>query len=173
MFMILPERPKDRAAIEVLLDQAFGPDRHAKASYGMRGEAPPVPGLSLSARCGDRLVGTIRFWPVRVGDAAAPALLLGPLGVASDMRNYGIGRGLINRGHLAAREMGYGLVLLVGDLSYYRRFGYGPAHPHGLTMPGEDPSRLLAFELAAGSLADASGILSPGESLSIPCQASG
>ncbi len=165
MFLILPERPKDAAAIETLLDNAFGTDRHSKSSYALRQDGPPVAGLSFSARSGDKVVGTIRFWPVTVGDGVTPALLLGPLGVAPDRQNYGIGRGLVCRGHMMAEELGYKLVLLVGEEKYYRRFGYKPAQPYGLIMAGEDPSRLLVHELDAGALSGVSGDLQAGDCL--------
>jgi len=165
MFFILPERPEDAEAIETLLDDAFGPDRHNKASYAFRQDVPPVPGLSFSARSGNRLVGTIRFWPVTVGNTTTPCLLLGPLGVAPEMRSYGIGRGLVCRGHMMAEELGYKLVLLVGEEKYYSRFGYKPAHPHGLAMPGENPARLQVHELAEGALQGVSGELGAGDCL--------
>jgi predicted N-acetyltransferase YhbS len=165
MFLILPERPQDDAAIQTLLDNAFGSQRHAKASYAFRQDGPPVPGLSFSARSGNRLIGCIRFWPLIVGDLATPTLLLGPLGVAPEMRNYGIGRGLVCRGHLMARQLGYKLVLLVGEEKYYGRFGYQPAQPHGLVMAGEDPARLLVHELAPGALQGVSGELQAGDCL--------
>ena len=165
MFMILPERPKDGAAIEILLDDVFGANRHNKASYAYRDENPSVPGLAFSARCGERLVGTIRFWPISLGHSDIPTLLLGPLGVAPDMQNYGIGRRLIFRGHMMAEEMGYKLVLLVGEETYYSRFGYVPASPHGLVVAGEDPSRLLVHELYTGALQGASGQVRTGDCL--------
>lgn len=165
MFLILPERPEDEAAIETLLDNAFGADRRGKASYAFRRDRPAVAGLSFSARSGNSLVGSIRFWPLVVGDTGTPALLLGPLGVAPEKRNYGIGRGLVRRGHMMALEMGYRLVFLVGEEKYYSRFGYQPAGPHGLVMAGEDPSRLMVHELAAGALQGASGNLQAGDCL--------
>ena len=165
MFMILPERPKDGAAIEILLDDVFGAIRQNKASYAYRDENHPEPGLFFIARCGERLVGTIRFWPVSLGHSATPTLLLGPLGVAPDMRNYGIGRGLILRGHMMAEQMGYKLLLLVGDEAYYSRFGYVPASPHGLVMAGEDPTRLLVHELGNDALQGASGQVQAGDCL--------
>ena len=165
MLMILPERPQDETAIGTLLDDVFGTTRHKKASYAYRVENPPVPGLSFSARCGERLVGTIRFWPISLGHSPTPTLLLGPLGVAPDMRNYGIGRGLILRGHMMAEQMGYKLLLLVGDEAYYSRFGYEPASPHGLVMAGEDPTRLLVHELGNDALQGASGQVQVGDCL--------
>ena len=165
MFMISPERPNDEAAIDNLLDSAFGADRQAKASYAFRQDFPAVQGLSFSARSGDKLVGTIRFWPVTIGDAITPALLLGPLGVPPERRNYGIGRALICRGHMMARELGYKLVLLVGEEKYYSRFGYEPAQPHEISMPNEDPTRLMVQQLVPGALQGLSGPLQAGDCL--------
>ncbi len=165
MFLISPERPDDAAAIETLLDTVFDTHRHAKASYAYRQDCPAVPELSFSAHCGNRLVGTIRFWPLIIGDNATPALLLGPLGVAPEMRNYGIGRGLVCRGHMMARDLGYKLVLLVGEHKYYSRFGYNPAQPYGLVMPGEDPARLMVYELEKGTLHGVSGAVRSGDCL--------
>lgn len=166
MFMILPERPADDAAIETLLDSAFGPDRHAKTSYSFRQDTLPVPGMSFVARTGPHVVGTIRFWPVMLSDGdAVPALLLGPLGVAPERQNYGIGRGLVCRGHMMAEELGYQLVLLVGEEKYYSRFGYKPAAPYGLSMPGEDPARLMVHELKSGALDKVAGDVQSGDCL--------
>jgi predicted N-acetyltransferase YhbS len=165
MFLILPERPDDEAAIEPLLDDAFGANRHDKASYAFRQDGPAVANLSFIARSGSRLVGSIRFWPLIVGDTQVPSLLLGPLGVAPTMRNYGIGRGLVCRGHMMALELGYKLVFLVGEEKYYSRFGYKPAQPYGLTMPDEDPARLLVHELQDGALDGVSGSLKAGDCL--------
>ena len=165
MLMIVPERPKDGAAIGTLLDDVFGATRHNKASYAYRVENPPVPGLSFSALSGERLVGTIRFWPIFLSHSATPTLLLGPLGVAPDMQNYSIGRGLILRGHMMAEETGYKLLLLVGEEAYYSRFGYVPASPYGLVMPDEDPTRLLVHELGNRALQGASGQVQAGDCL--------
>jgi len=39
-------------------------------------------------------------------------------------------------------------VLLVGDVDYYKRFGFVPATPHGFVMPGESrPDRLQVAPL--------------------------
>lgn len=160
MFEITAERPQDGAAIEALLDQAFGADRHAKISYGYRAGVAPDPRLRLVAREPGRIVGTIRYWPVRIG-GATPALLLGPLAVAGDRRSGGIGAALIGRSLGMAAQAGHRIVLLVGDLDYYRRFGFRPAAPYGLVMPREKPERLLVTELAPGALDRVSGDLLP------------
>ena len=58
----------------------------------------------------------------------------------------------------AARAAGHGLVLLVGDEPYYRRFGFAVVPRGRLAMPGPvDPARFLALELVEGTLAQARG----------------
>jgi predicted N-acetyltransferase YhbS len=163
MVIILQEQSKDRVAIETLLDNVFGATRHNKTSYAYRDENLPVQGLSFSAHYNERLVGTIRFWPISLGLKNTPALLLGPLGVASDVQNSGIGRRLISRGHMVASEMGYKLVLLVGEEAYFGQFGYVSASSHGLFMVGEIQTRLLVCELVKNALQEASGNVQVGE----------
>ncbi len=155
MFKIVPERPEDAGQIETLLDQVFGADRHNKASYTFRRTVAPIPELSLVARDGELIVGTLRFWPVVIGEVSA--LLLGPIGVSLDRQKTGIGRALIARGHALGQSLGHKIVLLVGDGNYYCRFGYGPASAHGIEMPGEAPQRLLVHELRPGALNGISG----------------
>jgi predicted N-acetyltransferase YhbS len=161
--VIEPEQPQDAEAIDALLDGAFGPDRSKKQSYRYRQDVAPLALLCLVAREGDRLLGTIRYWPVViVGERrATPALLLGPIGVAADRRRERIGDRLMRQTLLQACELGHRLVLLVGDLGYYGRFGFRPAAPYGIGMPGEQPERLQLLELASGALAGVSGDLWP------------
>jgi predicted N-acetyltransferase YhbS len=161
------EQPQDNAAIDALLDEAFGADRHRKQSYRYRHMTAPVGELCLVVREDDRLVATVRHWPVTIvgDDKMTPALLLGPIAVAADRRNVRIGDRLMREGLRRALELGHNIVLLVGDLSYYGRFGFRPAALRGITMPGEQPHRLQLLELQAGSLEGVSGDLWPVKSV--------
>jgi len=157
MITITGQSPEDIRAIDRILDKAFGPGREDKTSYAYRQGIEPMDGLSFVARDEDGIVGTLRFWPVVIGDNASPALLLGPLGVAPNRQSAGIGKALINHGHRTAKKLGHRLVLLVGDRDYYKRFGYSSASAHAIYMPGEAPSRLLCRELTPGALDGVSG----------------
>ena len=163
MFKIVSESPEDIPQIETLLDQVFGPNRHDKASYAFRRTVTPLADLCLVARDGGAVVGTLRFWPVRIG--TVPSLLLGPIGVAPNRQNNGIGRALIAHGHFIGQALGHKIVSLVGDGNYYCRFGYLPAASHGIYMANEAPDRLLVHELVAGSLKGVSGEILTGEGL--------
>ncbi len=146
MFQLRPEAPTDGPAIEALLDRVFGIRRRHKTSYRYRLGIEPVRPLCLVAEKEGRLVGTIRYWPVRVG--RMPALLLGPVASAPGHAGNGIGRALIETSLQRAAELGHDLVLLVGNPEYYARFGFAPAPP-SIHMPGEDPARLQYKRLGA------------------------
>lgn len=157
MFHLTTERPEDGPAIETLLDRAFGPDRHAKISYRYRSDVPPVRELSRVARADadGRILGTIRYWPVAIG--GHDALLLGPVAAEPALKGRGIGVALIRDTLDAAAWMNAARVVLVGDIGYYKRFGFAPAAPMGLHMRGENPDRLLACALARNAFAGVSG----------------
>lgn len=157
MIEITTQRPEDSTAVERLLDAAFGAGRRAKTSYRYRDGVAPDPHLSLVARDGAGLAGSIRYWPVWVGAAPRPGLLLGPLAVAPARHGEGIGAALLAQSLDMAAWAGHRLVVLVGDPAYYGRFGFRAAGGHGIVMPDEDPARVLAAELVPGALADYAG----------------
>lgn len=157
MIHIAHETAAEAAARDSLLDACFGPSRFTKASELLRAGRLPAEGLSLTARDGDALVGTVRLWHVDAG-TAGPALLLGPLGVAPDRQGRGIGQMLMAHAIDEAEALGHRAVLLVGDAPYYARFGFTDAFTRSLAMPGPvDPARFLGLELVPGALIGARG----------------
>jgi predicted N-acetyltransferase YhbS len=157
---IFPETADDALAIERLHERTFGPGRYARTAYRIREGVTHRPDLSFTARIGTLLVGSVRLSPIRIGETKA--LLLGPLTVEPPFRHHGIGRGLIEHALGAARAAGYRLVVLVGDMPYYGRFGFKPIPKRQVTMPGPvDPERLLVAELAEGAFGGVSGPIRP------------
>src|SRR5512146_1386224 len=119
----------------------------------------PAEGLSLIAADGSCVIGTARLWNVACG-SGQPALLLGPVAVATDCRDRGIGAGLVRRALRDARRLGQGAVILVGDAPYYSRVGFSAEKAASVTLPGPfERHRLLAIELVAGAIEGASGLL--------------
>jgi predicted N-acetyltransferase YhbS len=154
---IRPETDSDAPALSQLSADAFGPGRFARSAYRVREGIPPVKALSLVACRNERLVGGIRFTAIRIGETNGAALL-GPVVVDPAEKGQGFGRALVEEGLKRARDEGFALVLLVGDMPYYGRFGFTPVSPGQVTLPGPvDPARLLALELIPGALASASG----------------
>lgn len=164
---ITPEQPSDAADIEQLLDIAFGPDRAGKTVYRLREGVAPVAELGTVIREDGVLKGSLRFWPIVIGETRVPALLLGPVAVSPADRGRGYARELIWKGLDRARELGYGIVLLVGDEPYYVKFGFTRAFTRSLELPGPvDPKRFLGLELRPRALSGVSGMIhraEPGE----------
>jgi predicted N-acetyltransferase YhbS len=169
MISIRKERPPDAAAREALLDEAFGKRRWRKSSQRLRDGRTPAEGLAFVATDGKRVIGTARLWNIAC-DTGEPALLLGPVAVASDSRNRGVGAALVRRAIAIATRLGHRAIILVGDAPYYSRFGFSAGKTSALRMPGPfERHRLLARELVPGALDGARGLLRPaGEPISPP-----
>ncbi len=158
--IIRPERVGDKNDINHLHEEAFGPGRFAKTAYRLREGIAPVGDLSLVAMDGARLVGSIRFTKICIGDQQG-ALLLGPLAVFVDYNGHRCGLRLMTQGLELARKQGFRLVLLVGDLNYYQKVGFMQVPVGQIDMPGPvDQGRMLALELQSGGLADYEGLIS-------------
>ncbi|XSG81334.1 MAG: GNAT family N-acetyltransferase [Methyloligella sp. ZOD6] len=149
----------DGAALSKLSAVAFGPGRFTRTAYRIREGIPPVAALCLTGRLDERLIAGIRFTAITIGGKNG-ALLLGPLVVDPAYNGQGHGRALMQAGLAKARAAGYRLVILVGDLPYYGRFGFQQVPVGQIVLPGPvDAHRLLACELVDGALATASGLV--------------
>ncbi len=154
----------DPAAVEGLLDRAFGPDRHARTAYRVRGDARPVAALSFAATDGGVLVGTVQCWPVALradGGGVHPLTMVGPVAVDPARQRDGIGRALTTRALAAAGTTGADAALtLIGDPEYYGRFfDFTADRTARWRLPGPvEPRRLLA---RGGAVPDLAGTLGP------------
>lgn len=150
MWEIRAEEADDAPLVLALVERGFGPGRYAKSAYRLREGVAPEAGLSFVAIEDGVLKGSVRFWPVAVGEARA--LLLGPLAVETTERGRGIGLALMQRGIDEARTRGHRAILLVGDAPYYSRVGFAPMPEGRVTFPGPvDPRRILALGLTDGA----------------------
>ena len=148
----------DEAGVERLVDLGFGPGRFAKTAYRLREGVAADARLSFVAQDEEThaLLGSVRFWPVRIGDALS--LLLGPLAVEPQLRGRGIGIGLMQQGIEEARKLGYEAVILVGDEPYYAKVGFARLPPGRIRFPGPvDPDRVLGLALKPNALVSLSG----------------
>lgn len=80
--------------------------------------------ISLVAEINGRVVGHIAFSPVTISDGSKGWYGLGPVSVLPDYQKQGIGKSLINEGLSLLKDMGGKGCALVGDLNYYKRFGF-------------------------------------------------
>jgi predicted N-acetyltransferase YhbS len=153
---IRPERPEDADTVEALVAQVFGPGRFAKSAYRLREGVDPEQSLSFIAVENGELRGSVRFWPIYVGEQ--PALLLGPLAVQPDQRGRGIGIALMQAGIEEAKRVGHRAIVLVGDPPYYARVGFAPLPRDSVKLPGPvDRGRILGLPLVDGALEQLKG----------------
>ena len=135
------ELPEDRDAIFEVHTAAFADEGATSAPEArlvdeLRRDGAAVPALSLVATVDDKVVGHV---VCSRGNVDTRRLLgLGPLGVLPGHQHQGIGHALMHGVLAAADALDEPAVALLGDPSYYGRFGFVLAVPLGL-LPA-DPS---------------------------------
>jgi len=165
-FTICLETPDLDQRILELTDHAFGPGRYVKTAERLREGSHIFSDLSFVALKGDRLLGSVRMWPINVRNAHGIETIafLGPIVVDDACRGLGIGKALISACLEAASAKGLRAVLLVGSQSYFLPFGFEKAKD--ITLPGPvDPNRLM-IRYSEPDLAF-SGKVSPGNAKAI------
>ena len=145
--MILrPETETDRAAIRALTTAAFDGHPHSDGSEPRIIDALRDAGaltLSLVAEVDGQVVGHAAFSPVEwpgQGDWFG----LGPVSVAPDRQNQGIGRRLIQAGLDDLLGRGARGCVVMGEPAYYGRFGF--VQDPRLTYPGPPPEYFMALD---------------------------
>ena len=148
---IRAERPGDYARVHEIVALAFGQEDEAILVDRLRGNVEPE--ISLVAVQGDEVVGHIYFSPVLVGDPARRAIGLAPVAVDPGCQQKAVGSKLCRRGLEECRNLGEPVVFVLGHSTYYPRFGFEPARPHGLYYKNEGfDSAFFVAELEPGAL---------------------
>lgn len=146
------ERPEHAAAIERVLDRAFGPGRHAKTSERVRERgAAAEPWLSRVALDDvGAVIGVCRIWRVEAG---APLYFLGPLAVDPAAQQAGLGLALVRECVAACRAARGNGIILVGAERFFSPAGFTVVPSGRLSLPGPvDPARFLWIELRPGAM---------------------
>lgn len=149
--LIRQERTDDVAAIRAVTAAAFaempysmppvdpdGVPGEASLVGWLRESAGWIPELSLVAEEDGTIVGhavATRGSVDRQGLDDVAALGLGPVSVAPDRQNSGIGSALVRGVIAAADDLGEPLMVLLGEPAYYSRFGFKPAAELGIAAP--------------------------------------
>ena len=132
-----PELPGEETEVRTVIEDAFGERVVADLADALRTSPDWIEGLSFVAERAGRLIGHILFTrslldaPRRLVDV----LVLSPVSVAPDHQRRGIGSALIGHGLRQVAGRPEPLVLLEGSPTFYRRFGFEPAGPHGFRRP--------------------------------------
>lgn len=163
MIDIVPLHQVAQAAVEALLDRAFGTDRHRRTAYAIRGAGLAIPALSFAAIEDGVLVGSVQCWPVALATdgASHPLVMIGPVAVEPSHQQGGVGRRLMTHALAAAADQGLdGAIMLIGDPEYYGRFfGFSADRTAHWQVPGPvERHRLLA---RGDAVPDMPGMLGP------------
>jgi predicted N-acetyltransferase YhbS len=164
---IVPLSSQNDAAVEAVLDAAFGSDRHKRTAYRIRLGTQPIPALSFAALDDmGALVGTLQSWPVALSDskgAAHPLVMVGPVAVLPEKQIAGIGRALTDAMIAAAEAQGCAPLMMIGDPEYYGRFwGFSADATGEWGVPGPvERRRLLARPTRPGQRLPGAGTLGP------------
>jgi predicted N-acetyltransferase YhbS len=160
-----PLTSQSEAAIDALLDAAFGRDRHGRTAYRIRAGAAWLPALSFAAVEQGVLVGTLQSWPVALhrADSVVPLVMVGPVAVRPERQGDGVGRALMDRLVDAAERLRTDPLMMIGDPDYYGRFwGFTAAATAGWQVPGPvERHRLLARSAGGGDVPAGDGVLGP------------
>tara|TARA_Y100001960_G_C14460967_1_gene722048 strand:+ start:189 stop:728 length:540 start_codon:yes stop_codon:yes gene_type:complete len=117
---------RDLAAIEQLYHAAFPEeDLLPVVTELLSGQADV---LSLIAMDDGLLVGNVIFTFCTVPEHNVRAALLAPLAVSPDNHKQGIGGHLVHNGLACLRDDGVACAFVLGDPTYYGRFGFQPEH---------------------------------------------
>ena len=122
--VIRPAEPADRAGIRDVELQAFGQPAEADLVEALVAAGDVV--LELVAMSEGEIVGHVLFSRLFVVQDGTrfPAVALAPLSVKPKRQDSGIGTALVERAHALLRDAGESLSVVLGEPSYYGRFGY-------------------------------------------------
>jgi len=159
MIEIRDEAPQDFPAIRNLNVLAFGNPAEALLVDKLR--AANKAAISRVAILDGRVVGHILFSPITVERAPARfrGLGLAPMSVLPEFQNRGIGSSLVRDSLEMCRQKGYDLVVVLGHLRFYPRFGFTTAKDHGLNNEYDAVDNFMVIELKEEVLKAVTGLV--------------
>jgi putative acetyltransferase len=91
--------------------------------------------LSRCMVVGGQVIGHAAFTECKIQGADGRHALLGPVAVLPDHQRKGMGSELINDGLDRLRTSGFGAILVLGNPTYYARFGFSAKHAIAAPYP--------------------------------------
>ncbi len=164
------EQPKDYAAVEFLVREAFwnvyrpGCLEHF-VIHVLRGDPAFVKELDFVMEKNGEIIGQTMFMHavIEADDGkTVPVLTMGPIGITPPLKRQGYGKKLLDYSLQKATEMGFGAVLFEGNIGFYGKSGFSYASDFGIRyhgLPeGADASFFLCKELIPGYLQNVTGV---------------
>jgi len=151
--MVRPETPGDVAAIRAVEEQTFGRSAEAQLVDDLRDAGDSV--FSLVAVEGETVIGHAMFSRLQ---APFPALALGPVAVLPGRQRMGVGSRLIREGIVGCEAAGWVGIFVLGDPTFYRRFGFDAGKASAFVSPYAGP-HLMVLPLGGNELSTSTGII--------------
>lgn len=167
----------DNDDIRAIHISAFGAEKGpviADLAIDLLTDATAMPLLSLVAEEKGQLIGHIIFTKASIfpNNESISAQILGPLAVAPDTQNQGVGGKLIQAGLKQLRQTGVDIVFVLGHPDYYPRTGFTPAGANGFEapypIPEEHAAAWMVQELKGGLIGQIKGKVRCSEALNQP-----
>ncbi len=161
---IKSEQPSQIDAVHNVIKAAFKQDNEVELVKQLREAKTFIPELSMVAILDDKVVGHAMLSPAFIEKADSErieVLALAPVAVHPDYQNQGIGKKLINS-LLALTEVRFGDIyrgiIVLGDCSYYSKFGFVPASQFGVCAPFKcEEQNFMAMAISNNALANCQG----------------
>lgn len=144
--IIRAETPADIAGIHALTVAAFATAGHSSRTEQFIVDALRARGelqVSLVAEDDGLLLGHVAVSPVAISDGSTGWYGLGPISVRPAWQGQGIGAALVRAAVEALQQRGASGCVLLGEPTYYARFGFR-AEPD-LVLPGVPPEYFQAL----------------------------
>lgn len=131
------EAEADHDAVRAIYAAAFDQPTEGAIVDALRGSAEAI---SLVADEGGRIIGHILFTAVSIDSLSgrSAGLALGPMAVAPEFQDQGVGSALVRDGLARIKKLGCPFVLVLGHASFYPRFGFVPASRFGIDAQWEN-----------------------------------
>jgi putative acetyltransferase len=155
-FDVRPERPEDTTMIDILVAAAFGSDENSVFVEAVRREAEVC--LAEVAVAAGSIMGHAQWCdaPIIVDGKLVKGAYLTCLAVEPALQGRGIGSRLVQSGLQRLLDRGYEAATLLGNPTYYARFGFSPELAARIEAPHRSRGQgFQAVELVAGALTGA------------------
>jgi putative acetyltransferase len=135
----------DYQTIAEVNNLAFGQENEAQLIVEIRKSNRYIPELSLVAEVDNNIVGHILFSYIdlrieKSAEKVFPVLSLAPTAILPHFQKQGIGTALIQAGLEKADEMQEKMVIVLGNPSFYNRFGFFSSVIYEIECPFEVPA---------------------------------
>ncbi len=151
---IRPATGGDVAAIDALLRRSFPAPDEALLVQRLCVDGDMVLTLVADDEDSGELAGVVVFsrMTVEAGGKIIPAVALAPVAVGKAHRRQGVAEALVQAGLDHLGDAGAAVCFVLGDPSYYGRFGFSVDHAAGFVSPYAG-AYFMAMPLQGGKLA--------------------